>query len=122
MAFPGEHYALAGFREKFRDRLRDTSACLIHERFDLYSPRESGFFGSSHLRRSQNRQVQIRPPDLVLWSVLLSRLISLSSSFDARFSCVTAWTCGVEMTLLSFGPCTVAAGSFRSSPLVSLTW
>ena len=30
MSFPGEHDASTGFPEKFRDRLSDTGAGLIH--------------------------------------------------------------------------------------------
>ncbi len=37
VAFSGEHNAFAGLRKKFRDCLRDTGACLVHERFDLHS-------------------------------------------------------------------------------------
>src|SRR6266566_7456175 len=101
--------------------MRDTGACLVHERFDLHSPGESGLFCCSHLRGRQNRQVQIRPPDLLRRSVLLSRLIAMSFSFYARFSCVNAWTCGVRMSIPSFDRCTVAAALFRSSPLASST-
>src|SRR5207245_11745705 len=121
MAFAREHDALARLRETLPDCLRGPGAGLVHQRFDLHSPGESSFFFCSHLRRSQNRQVQIRPPDLLRLSVLLSRLISMSFSFCARSSCVNASTCGVQSWLPSFDRCTVAAGLFRSSPLASST-
>src|SRR5206468_6440042 len=121
MTFSGEHNAFAGPREKLRDCLCNTGASVVHERFNLHSPVESGLFCRSHLRRRQNRQVQIRPPDLLRRSVLLSRLIAMSFSFYARFSCVNAWTCGVRMQIPSFDRCTAAAGLFRSSPLASWT-
>jgi hypothetical protein len=52
MTFSGENDACSRVRKKFRDRARDARACLIHQRFDLHSSRESGFFCASHLRRS----------------------------------------------------------------------
>src|SRR5215831_8981878 len=65
VALSGEHNALAGFWEKLRDCLRHTGACLVHQRFDLYSPRKSSLFRGSHLPRSQNWQIQSGPLDLV---------------------------------------------------------
>src|SRR5439155_19210955 len=121
VAFSGKHNALARPREKLRDCLCNTGASVVHERFNLHSAGESGLFCCSHLRRRQNRQVQIRPPDLLRRSVLLSRLISMRFSFYARFSCVNSWTCGVWNSSPSSGPCTVAAGLFHSLPPASWT-
>src|SRR5882724_9482724 len=121
IAFSGKHNALARPREKLHGCLCNTGACVVHECFNLHSPGESGLFCCSHLRRRQNRQVQIRPPDLLRRSVLLSRSISMRFSFYARFSCVNSWICGVWNSSPSSDPCTVAAGLFHSLPLASWT-
>jgi hypothetical protein len=93
MTFPGEHDALSGVCEKLCDGLRDTGACLIHERFNLHPHCESGLFRGSHLRRGQNRQIQISPPGLLSsTSLLLNGTVSMSFSFSARFFCVNVWT------------------------------
>jgi hypothetical protein len=39
--------------------LRNAGASLVHQLFNFYAPREGGFFRRSHLRRSQDRQVQL---------------------------------------------------------------
>jgi hypothetical protein len=59
VTFSGEHNALARFPEKSGDSLRNAGAGLVHQRFNFYAPRKRGFFRRSHLRRSQDRQVQL---------------------------------------------------------------
>src|SRR2546423_4065430 len=98
MAFSSEDDALARLREKFGDCLGDSGACLVHQRFDLYSSRKSSLFCGSHLRRSQDRRVQIRPPDLLPQCVLLIQSVSMSLSFFACFFCVKAWSGCVQIS------------------------
>src|SRR5262249_16162749 len=102
VAFPSKHNAWARLRKKFGHCLRDTGPCLVHKRFDLYAACKRGLFCDSHLRRTQDRQVQISPPDLLSPRVLLSWMISMSFSFFARFFYANAWSCGVRISLPSF--------------------
>jgi hypothetical protein len=52
MTLSGKNDACSGARQKFRNCSCDPCACLIHQGFDFHSPRESGFFCASYLRRS----------------------------------------------------------------------
>src|SRR5262249_41359348 len=65
VAFPCEDNALARPAEKSGDRLSNAGACFVHQRFNFYAARERGFFRGSHLRRSQDRQVQLSL--LIFW-------------------------------------------------------
>ena len=62
MSFPSEHDASTGFLEKFRDCLSDAGASLVHQRLDLHATSKCSLFRGSHLRRSQNWQVQSTLP------------------------------------------------------------
>jgi hypothetical protein len=59
MAFSGKHNAFPGSPEKFGHCLCDSGASLVHQCFDIYPPRESRFLCGPHLRRSQNREIQL---------------------------------------------------------------
>jgi hypothetical protein len=62
MSFPGEDDASAGFLEKLPDGLSDAGAGLVHQSFHFYATRKCSLFCGSHLRRSQNWQVQSTLP------------------------------------------------------------
>ena len=120
MTFPGEDDASAGFLEKFGHCLSDTGAGLVHQRLDLNTACKCSLFCGSHLRRSQNWQVQINPPVVIIPDALLCLPVPMKSSSSVEYS---SWLNALTGSFWNgwswFGRCTVATGCFRLSQLES---